>query len=555
MKGKKNSETQSEEQLHRKGLNTSGAGSLYRAFKEYINFPSFDVFVGGNSQYDDFQFNTLRKLLFSTLEPKQIESNIKEAIQWVNLWGFEKYSEAGFKRFAVKYWKRKDKEDILAGAVLKITSYSKNMKLLHQIQPFFYDKSKIYWLWDEEEFCWKMVDETDILVLIDKQLSFAGQLVTNTVKNNYMEAFKQVGRANTPQEAPKHWVQFKDQVFDLKTKKIFPAGPRYFVCNPIPYELGRISYTPTMDKLFEEWVGKEYVETLYEIIAYCCLVDYPIHMIFCFVGCGRNGKSKFQGLINKFLGARNITSSELDLLLENRFESAKLFKRLVCLLGETNFGVMKKTSLLKKLSGGDLIGFEFKNKTPFDSENYAKIVISSNSLPTSDDTSEGFYRRWLIINFPNSFPEGKDILATIPELEYCALAKKVTEILPDLLERGTFTNQGTIEERKKKYLMSSNPISIFLQKFAEVGSEYFIKTTDLYNAYCSYLRKIKIRVVSRKEFKTALNEEGYYDRNTTKKVDLVNDVSEGGWWIEGLKLNEESSQQLQQKQLTSHSAP
>ena len=44
---------------------------------------------------------------------------------------------------------------------------------------------------------------------------------------------------------------------------------------------------------------------------------------------------------------------------------------------------------------------------------FAKIIINSNSLPNSLDTSDGFYRRWLIVNFPNEFPEGRDIIATI----------------------------------------------------------------------------------------------------------------------------------------------
>ena len=75
-------------------------------------------------------------------------------------------------------------------------------------------------------------------------------------------------------------------------------------------------------------------------------------------------------------------------------------------MGETNFGVLSKSSILKKLTGGDMIGFEIKGKDPFDDYNYAKIIIASNSLPPSDDTSEGFYRRWNIINFGNKFVEG-----------------------------------------------------------------------------------------------------------------------------------------------------
>ena len=93
-------------------------------------------------------------------------------------------------------------------------------------------------------------------------------------------------------------------------------------------------------------------------------------------------------------------------------------------MGETNFNEMSRTSKLKKLTGGDLIGFEYKNKNPFEAKNYAKILIATNSLPTTSDKTLGFYRRWMIIDFPNQFSEKKDILKDIPEEEYESLALK-----------------------------------------------------------------------------------------------------------------------------------
>ena len=78
-------------------------------------------------------------------------------------------------------------------------------------------------------------------------------------------------------------------------------------------------------------------------------------------------------------------------------------------MGETNFSELNKTSILKKLTGQDVIGFEYKNKNPFDGFNYAKILIATNNLPTTTDKTIGFYRRWFIIDFPNRFSEEKDI--------------------------------------------------------------------------------------------------------------------------------------------------
>ena len=425
------------------------------------------------------------------------------------------------------------KPTIEESPLIMIDNYTKNVEQFYKTQPFFYDKTGIFWFWKDNKY--EQMDEIDVMNMLDDILGFEGQTVNSKLKIHYIEGFKRVGRKHKPKNAPTKWIQFNDVAYSIKSNNTYKVQPNYFFTNPIPWKVGKDNKTPVMDKLITEWVGKESLQTAYEIIAYCCLTDYPIHLIFCFVGCGRNGKSKFLGLINKFVGMENVCSTELDVLLDSRFESFKLYKKLVCTLGETNFGVINKTSLLKKLTGQDLIGFEFKNKKPFDDYNYAKIVISSNSLPTSDDTSEGFYRRWLILDFPNIFPEGKDILKIIPEKEYENLAKKVTEILPGLVNKGSFTNQGTIKEREERYVMASNPLPSFIDNFCNKNSYSFVRYSEFYSAYVLFLKNSKKRRISKGEFTKVLDREAYEIRRTSKKVgeEWHNDR-----WIEGLELRD-----------------
>jgi len=521
-----------EKELAKKGINTSSTGAYFRPFKEYIDFPSFDVFIDDGSKYTQEQFDVIRGLVYKDTTVALAINNLKDAVNYLNKQGFNEYSWPGFLDYKQGYGKNKRvasiKQDIEAG-LINFQSYRDNIVKFWELQHFFYDKAGIFWLWNYNTKCYGMVDEVEIIDNFDHHFNFYGATVPSTYKNNYLEALKRVGRWRIPKNQPKYWIQFKDKVFDVKKKEVIEAKESFFFCNPIPWELGETDETPVMDKLFQEWVGKAYTQTLYEIIAYCCLPDYPMHLMFCLIGSGRNGKSQFQRVIQNFIGNSNICSTELDLLIDNRFESAKLFKRLVCTLGETNFGVMKKTSLLKKLSGGDMIGFEFKNKTPFDDYNYAKIIINSNSLPSSLDTSDGFYRRWFIIDFPNEFPEGKDVVVTIPEQEYKNLARKIVNILPNLLHIGKFTNQGSIEERRKAYIMASNPLPFFLSQFCERANDAFIKHTDLYNAYTEYLVIKRKRKVSRKEFSDMLAEEGLFSRKTTIEM-------ENGYFIEGVSL-------------------
>lgn len=425
----------------------------------------------------------------------------------------------------------KKEQQMILGRFNPLTVYE-NVENFHSINPFFFDKNKMYWFWDKDSFKWRIIDHIDLVNGLEQALEVKGQIVTSPILNKYIRSFESIGRKNHPKEPPKEWIQFKNKVFDIKTKQTFEATPEYFFCNPIPWDIGQSNETPTIDALFKQWVGEDYVKSLYQIIAYCCYSGYPIQTAFCLIGHGRNGKTTFQKLLTNFIGVENICSINLTRLIKGNFESAKIFKKSVALIGETNFGLLDDTDTFKKITGGDLISIEFKGKDGFDAYNYAKLIIGSNSMPPSTDTSEGWYRRWFIIDFPNQFKEGKDILQLIPEIEYNNLANKVIEILPELLDQGRFENQGTIDDRKKKYIMISNPLSVFLDLLCDKGEnaeQVYVRYSELYLAYVQYLLKSKKRVVHRKEFKEALTADGF-------DVEKINRNFYSGYYVVGLNL-------------------
>jgi len=390
-----------------------------------------------------------------------------------------------------------------------------------EIQPLYYDKSKLWWVWDKIKYKWEICDETDILLFVDKLTMF--NTVKAKEKGEIIEALKQIGRKNSPIPIKPTWIQFKDTFVDINTGEEFKATPQYFATNPLPYNLHQERYinTPVIDRIFEEWVGKEYVKTLYEIIAYCMLPSYPLHRIFCFIGGGMNGKSKFLELLRRFIGEENVCSTELDTLLNSRFEVARLHKKLMCQMGETNFSEMSKTSMLKKLSGGDLIGFEYKNKDPFHDVNYAKIIIATNNLPATTDKTVGFYRRWMIIDFPNEFSEKKDILADIPEEEYEILGVKLLGILKDLLKEKQFHKEGSIEDRTRKYEERSNFLEMFIKNFLEEDLDGFVTKASFAKKFISWCKENKYREMSDTSIGLKMKQLGY--ESTRKVFDWMND--------------------------------
>lgn len=397
------------------------------------------------------------------------------------------------------------------------TIFDKRQRAEHfiDIQPCFYDRARNWWIWVHRESKWKRVDETDILNAINRQADT--NLVNSKEKTEMLEALRQVSRENEPEKVGPKWIQFRHDIFNVETGETFKASPKYFVTNPIPWNLHQEGFhlTPTMDKIFEQWVGPENVRKLYEIIAYCTMPDYPLHRIFCFIGAGMNGKSKFLELLKRFIGPENCCSTELDTLMNSRFEVTRLHKKLVCLMGETNFNEMSKTSMLKKLSGGDLIGFEYKNKDLFEETNYAKLLIATNNLPSTNDKTIGFYRRWMIIDFPNQFSEKRDILDDIPEEEYEALAVKSTMVLKDLLDARAFTNEGSVEERMTMYESKSNFLQKFVEEFTTEKLGAFITKKDFFTKFTDWCKTNRHRTMFEKTLSQGLKKLGWESRKRT----------------------------------------
>ncbi len=380
---------------------------------------------------------------------------------------------------------------------------------LWEINPYCFDESKTWWMWDSEKLCWKMVDETTILNKIDDALLYRSYTTNNKFKNETLEALRRYGRRQMPEEIEKTWVQFGKKIIDVKTGESFEPEPTYFVTNPIPFEPSDCEDTPVMDAIFTEWVGENYKQTLFEILAYCCLPDYPIHRIFCLNGGGCNGKGRFEALITKFVGLHNVCSSSLERIAESRFEAVRLHRKLVCFVGETNFGILSKSDMIKRATGQDHIPGEHKGRAAFDFVNYAKWIIATNSLPATTDKTVGFYRRWCTIDFPNQFAEGSEVLDRIPEQEYNNLACKVLRILKELLERGGFTNEGDIEQRRQKYEDISNPVSLFIRKHCIEEPSSKIPYNDFRTKLRIFLLGKKGRKLSTRDIKRLLDLEGY----------------------------------------------
>lgn len=504
----------------------------------------WDGCTSGYDSHSDADLALVSILAFYTQDEMQIESLFAKSGLYRNKWDRDDYRQRTIRKAlsgitdTYKPAGQKKKAEATSPEIsATIGDIIKHpMQIAASIQasvPIWYDSARNYWMWDSSYMKYARVDETSILCEIIAGLNVA-DIYKAQIKNEILESIRITGRTRTVKPTPANWIQFLDGVVDINDGNEFIASPEHFFATCIPHKLGEKEDTPTIDTLFENWVGPEKKQLLYEICAYCLYDGYPIHRIFCFVGVGRNGKGQFMTLIRRFIGMENCTSTELDRLATSQFEASKLYKKKAAFVGETNFGIMSRTNMLKALSGGDLISCEFKRADAFDFHNTAKMIIASNSLPPTTDRTEGFYRRWLIIEFNNRFQEGKDIIDTIPEREYENLARKCVRILKELLERGTFTAEGTVEERAAAYEKKSNPVTTFIDDCCNKDENVFCPTWYLFEKYSEFQSRGGHRALTEKEFSTQLRALGYeivqkaYTHDMKLKYNKNTEVSDDG---------------------------
>lgn len=150
----------------------------------------------------------------------------------------------------------------------------------------------------------------------------------------------------------------------------------------------------------------------------------------------------------------------------------------------------------------------------------------------------------MIIDFPNQFSEKKDILVEIPEEEYKALALKCSMILKELLTNRIFTNEGSVEDRMKKYEDHSNPLGKFLREFTVEDYDGLIWKYDFSKKLNSWCKENRFREISDVHIGKKMNELGIIQslRTTTWDISKKSRAWMGIKWKEEQDDNQPSTE-------------
>jgi putative DNA primase/helicase len=284
---------------------------------------------------------------------------------------------------------------------------------------------------------------------------------------------------------------------------------------------------PKTYEVFRAWANEKWI-TLLELIGYTLYPDIIFRKAFMLLGPGGNGKSTFVNLLVKLLGENNVENIDvLSLFGQNsRFMASRLFHKLVNATSETKEYSIEDIDKFKRITGGDRITADVKYKDPITFKPYAKLVIASNKLPKVDDTTDtAFWRRWLIIEFPNKFDDNnawmRDVF-TEDEMEGTLTAAIVAFVR--VLQQGRFDFEQSEKEIMDMWLTNTDPVYRFIVEKTKDGTlllnprdeNLFIKKDDLLRMFVDWASDAGVtEYVDKKELTAKL--QAYFGIKTGQK--------------------------------------
>ena len=286
-------------------------------------------------------------------------------------------------------------------------------------------------------------------------------------------------------------------LLDLTTRTLHAHTPAWFGLTALPVEYAAAAPPPpkfhaVIDELLEGNAEKKAV--LQEVFGVTLDASLRAKEIVAFVGSGDNGKSVVLGVLRGLLGAGNYSAVDLHQLGTNRFASFPLFGKLANIGGDESSFDSADEGHLKALTGGDAVPFEEKGRTPFFGPNTAKLIFSTNAVPTFADQSEGVWNRLVIVRFGYVVPAAqKDPRLLDPEFWAVELPGVLNWALDGLdrvrRNRGV-SRPACVTAAVTSHRRDSDPARRFLlEKYREAppGQAACLPAAGVYEEYKSWL--------------------------------------------------------------------
>ncbi len=249
-------------------------------------------------------------------------------------------------------------------------------------------------------------------------------------------------------------------------------------------------YTPEEDKKKIERVKT--IHLIMEFIGACLIGDatrYAIALVL-YGETAANGKSTLIEIVKALFPPGSVKSLAPS-KWGDRFYLAELALARLNAVSEMPTSEIGASDLFKSVVSGDDVMVARKFKDPFDMRPRAGHIMACNELPATTDQTEGFWRRFMVVEFNRHFAKSErdlNVAKRIIANELGAIAVKAIEAASRLRRQGQYTEPESSIKAKERWKGESDPIRIWLlERTKRCNGNCGLRCKETYSKNCSVL--------------------------------------------------------------------
>jgi P4 family phage/plasmid primase-like protien len=287
-----------------------------------------------------------------------------------------------------------------------------------------------------------------------------------------------------------------DQLFQGSEGCLRPVSDDWFCAFQLDYPFDLDADCPIWQRFIHSAMDGDHerIAILQEWAGYCLTGRNEYQRFLAMEGEGGNGKTVYTAGITAMLGSENISRVALE-KFGGQFDLSTTIGKAVNICGDVGELDRAAEAELKQFTGGDVMQFDRKNKTPMTAKPTAKLILSWNLRPRFADRSDGLWRRMVLIPF-NHKPAANEIVRGMDESKWWVENGQAPGILlwaiaglRRLRDQGDFTRSAVVNAAMDDYRIGANPALEFLTEFVQYEDGGKISKIRLYELYQHFCQK------------------------------------------------------------------
>ena len=269
-------------------------------------------------------------------------------------------------------------------------------------------------------------------------------------------------------------------------KPFEPFDPNLVFTWKMPVSYDTTATCPRFDQfLVEIMPDPAKRELLVDLLGYCLWRKNPFQLFFMLVGDGGNGKTVYLNVIQELLGKDAVATASLHDLNSDHWSAAELDGKLVNLCDDLPYDQrLRASGVLKTLTGEGTRQVQRKYGHPFPLSFQGKLISAANRTPETEDDTYAFWRRLVVIEFEEVFPEDDPRrdphLMDKLRMELSGILNRALEGLKRVQSRDRFDPKGCFADSKENYRNRADPIRAELMEGFKTDPTGWVSNRALY---------------------------------------------------------------------------